>query len=154
MNNSGGTMGRKVLHDYKCEKHGYFESKEAICPMKQCDAEVFMVFLQAPGLLNDRTKAADKHLKQMAIDFNMTNIKSTREGEHQEGYFKKYAPTPEPEAPREPRAGDAAVWGGGFQNLNMQSILSGRAIQSVKGDRKSTRLNSSHIPLSRMPSSA
>ena len=27
-------------------------------------------------------------------------------------------------------------------------------IQLVRGDRKSTRLNSSHIPLSRMPSSA
>ena len=126
-------MGKRVLHDYKCETHGYFESREAKCPMKQCDAQVMQVFLQAPGLLNDKTKAADKHLKQMAIDFKMTDIKSTRVGEHQEGYFKKYAPPAEPEV-REPRAGDAAIWGGGFQNLDMQSILSGRAVKSVKGE--------------------
>ena len=51
-------MGKRVLHDYKCETHGYFESREAKCPMKQCDAEVMQVFLQAPGLLNDKTKTA------------------------------------------------------------------------------------------------
>jgi len=39
-----------------------------------------------------------------------------------------------PDVPREARPGDSAVWGGGFQNLNMASILSGRAVQSVKGE--------------------
>ena len=33
-------------------------------------------------------------------------------------------------------------------------LKSALAINSIQGDRKSTRLNSSHIPLSRMPSSA
>ena len=39
-------------------------------------------------------------------------------------------------------AGAMLQWGASFANKN------------VKEDRKSTRLNSSHIPLSRMPSSA
>jgi hypothetical protein len=29
-----------VLKDFKCDKHGYFESRKAQCPMKDCQAEV------------------------------------------------------------------------------------------------------------------
>jgi len=126
----------KVLHDYKCSEHGYFEGYKPTCPMKQCSGEVMMVFLQPPGLVGEKTKKNDKTLKQLAIDFKMSDIKSTREGEHQSGYLKKYgAKEAQPaDVPREARAGDAAVWGGGFQNLNMQSILAGRAVQSVRGE--------------------
>jgi hypothetical protein len=89
--------------------------------------------------VGEKTKKNDKTLKQLAIDFKMSDIKSTREGEHQSGYLKKYGVTEEkvekmPDVPREARPGDSAVWGGGFQNLNMASILSGRAVQSVKGE--------------------
>jgi len=132
-------MGR-VLHDYHCSEHGYFESREAKCPMKMCAGEVMMVFLQPPGLIGEKTKKNDKNLKQLAMDFKMTDIKSTREGEHQTGYLAKYgdkAAQGKPDTipqPQEARAGDSAIWGGGFQNLNMQSILSGRAVQSVKGE--------------------
>ena len=59
----------KVLHDYKCSEHGYFEGYKPICPMKQCAGEVLVVFLQAPGLVSDKTKKNDKTLKQLAIDF-------------------------------------------------------------------------------------
>lgn len=129
----------KVLHDYKCSEHGYFESRQAICPMKMCQGEVLMVFLQPPGLVGEKTKKNDKTLKQLAIDFNMSDIQSTRVGEHQTGYLTKYGPSEDkvdklPDVPREARPGDAAVWGGGFQNLNLQSILSGRAVQSIKGE--------------------
>ena len=140
-----------VLHDYKCPKHGYFESKKAQCPMKGCHEEVLVVYLQAPSLISQRTKASDRHIKQLAIEFDMSDIKSTREGENQAGYLKrnnkftekeyadaeKYAtrkrgvnkdkikPQPIPQAPSEPRPGDAAIWGGGFQNMTMQSLLGG-----------------------------
>jgi hypothetical protein len=88
----------------------------------------------------------------------MSNIKTAREGENQAGYLtrnnkfteKEYAdaekfatrkkgnkdkimPTPQIEAPREARAGDNAQWGG-FQGITMQSLLSGRSIQSIKGE--------------------
>ena len=139
-----------VVNDYKCPKHGYFEARKAQCPMKDCHEEVMVVFLQAPALMGAKTKAADKNLKQLAMEFGMSNIKSTREGEHQEGFLtkknkftekeyeqaEKYAtrkkgvdkdklkrqtPTPQVETQKEARPGDAAVWGGGMQGMNMQS---------------------------------
>jgi hypothetical protein len=145
-----------VLHDYHCEKHGYFESRAAKCPMKGCNEEVLQVFLQAPSLISSKTRFTDKSTKQLAMEFGMSDIKTTREGEHQTNYLsrknkftekeyadaEKYATRKEsvnkdnlkqPE-PKEARAGDAAIWGGGFQGLNMQSLLTGRAIQSVKGE--------------------
>ena len=139
-----------VLSDYKCDKHGYFESRKAACPMKGCDAEVYVVFLQAPGMVSDKTKSTDKRVKQLAVDFDMSNIKSTREGENQAGYFKRNNKftekehaeaekmvaekrrakrgTKEPiiEQPREQRPGDAVVWGGEKMGMDMKSILGGR----------------------------
>jgi len=148
-----------VIHDYKCDKHGYFESREAKCPMKGFNEEVLQVFLQAPNLISAKTKFTDKSTKQLAMEFDMSDIKTTREGENQSGYLtrknkfkekdyeqaEKYATRKQgvnkdklntniPPVQKEARPGDAAVWGGGFQGLNMQSLLSGRAIQSVKGE--------------------
>lgn len=145
-----------VLHDYCCEKHGIFEGRDPKCPMKGCDASIYQVFLKAPSVVGDRTKQTDQNLKQLAMEFGMSDIKSTREGEHQSGYLarnnkfseKEYAeaerfaakngqepqlPTP-PQATREPKPGDAAIWGGGMKGMSMQSILAGRFAQSVKGE--------------------
>jgi len=104
-----------VLKDYKCEKHGYFESRKPQCPMKGCDQEVYVVFLQAPGLMSD--------------------VKSTREGENQAGFFTRKNKTSKSqlekeakiaaERPREPRPGDAAIWGGGG-GMDIKSALSGK----------------------------
>jgi hypothetical protein len=90
----------------------------------------------------------------------MSDIKSTRAGENQSGYLtrnnkfsekeyteaEKYA-TPKkrgrprkgkaaeaPQAPQEPRAGDAAIWGGGFQGMNMAQVLAGKFAQPVRGE--------------------
>jgi len=152
-----------VLHDYHCATHGYFESRAAKCPMKGCNEEVLQVFLQAPGLISAKTKFTDKSTKQLAIEFDMSDIKTTREGENQGGYLtrknkfkekdyaeaEKYATrkrgvnkdklqkTPIPEAPREARPADAAIWGGGekgFQGLNMQSLLRGNAVRPVRDE--------------------
>ena len=128
-----------VTHDYKCEQHGYFEAREPVCP-EGCEDGVMLVFLQAPATISAKTKHTDKTVNQLAMDFNMTNIKSTRAGENQAGFYKRKNTTPDAEVTsqnipaREPRPGDAAVWGGGFKGLNMKSILSGRAVQSVHGE--------------------
>jgi hypothetical protein len=138
-----------VLSDYKCDKHGYFESRKAACPMKGCDAEVYVVFLQAPGMVSDKTKSTDKRVKQLAIDFDMSNIKSTREGENQAGYFKrnnKFTEKEHAEAekmvaekrrakrgrsepiieqPREPQLRDSVRWGGQGVGMDMKTVLSG-----------------------------
>jgi len=146
----------EVLKDFKCDKHSYFESRKPACPMKGCDAEVYQVHLQAPGLVSDKTKATDKNVKQLATDFGMSNIKSTKEGENQAGYLtrnnkftekeyaeaEKYATrkrgvnkdkikTQVQEQPQEPRPGDAAVWGGGKTGMNMQNILAGQFSKPV-----------------------
>ena len=78
-----------VINDYKCPKHGYFESRKPQCPMKDCHEEVMVVFLQAPNLISNKTKFTDKSTKQLAIEFGMSDIKTTREGEHQEGFLTK-----------------------------------------------------------------
>ena len=79
-----------VKHDYKCPTHGYFESTKAQCPMKGCQDEVFIVFLQAPATISPKTKFTDKSTKQLAIEFGMSDIKTTREGEHQSGYLTRH----------------------------------------------------------------
>jgi hypothetical protein len=129
--------------------------------MKDCHEEVMVVFLQAPNLISAKTTFTDKSTKQLAMEFDMSDIKTTREGENQSGYLtrknkftekeyqdaEKYAtrkkgvnkdkikpnPTPQPQT-QEARAGDAAIWGGGFQGLNMQNLLRGGGIQSVRGE--------------------
>jgi len=94
-----------------------------------------VVFLQAPGLMSDATKKNDRTIKQLAMDFDMTNVKSTREGENQAGFFTRKNKTSKSqlekeakiaaERPREPRPGDAAIWGGGG-GMDIKSALSGK----------------------------
>jgi hypothetical protein len=132
-----------VLKDYKCDKHGYFESREAKCPMKNCSEEVYVVFLQAPALMSDATKKNDRTVKQLAMDFDMTDIKSTREGENQSGFFTRKNKTSKKqlekeaqiaaERPREARPGDAAIWGGD-QRFSMSNLLRGNAIRPVRDE--------------------
>ena len=72
-----------VMKDYKCAKHGFFEGRSAKCPMKDCQEEVMVVFLQAPHHVSPRTKLGDKALEGLAKDFKMGDIKSAGIGENQ-----------------------------------------------------------------------
>ena len=78
-----------VLKDYFCESHGVFESREAKCPIKGCNAALSVVFLQPVAIKSSKTTKTDKNLQQLAMDFDMTDIKSTKAGEHQSGYLKR-----------------------------------------------------------------
>lgn len=153
-------MMARILRDYKCQVHGFFEGFEPICPHGCTDELVLQVFLKSPGFVSDKSKAADSHLRNLASEFGMSDIKSTRPGENQAGYLKrnnkfsekeyaeaeKYATpkkrgrprkdqsTQAPPPPQEARAGDSAIWGGGFQGMNMASVLAGRFGQPVKGE--------------------
>lgn len=133
-----------VLKDYKCAKHGYFEARKAKCPMKNCEEEVMVVFLQAPKTTSSRTKMADKQMKGLADDFKMGDIKTTREGENQgnvmsrNNKFKKkdYEDAERhlaAKAQREPRPGDAAIWGGD-NRFNLQGLLNGNMIRPVRDE--------------------
>jgi hypothetical protein len=113
-----------VLNDYKCPAHGYFEGRKPVCPHGCTDVQV--VFLQPVGTVSNRTKGSDKTLKQLALDFNMSDIKSKKEGEAQPPRFAK------PENPFAPRWGNPSNLGG----FNLQSVRgeSVSGIQAVKGE--------------------
>jgi hypothetical protein len=124
-----------VLKDYHCENHGIFEAWEPKCPMKHCNGELSVVFLKPVGTKSAKTKHTDGTLKQLAIDYGMTDIKSTREGEHQTGYLKRNNKLSDKEfdqatdamnaQKKEARPGDAAIWGGGG-SISMKSVLGGQ----------------------------
>ena len=78
-----------MLKDYMCTEHGVFESREAKCPIKFCQGDLSVIFLQPVGIKSENTKKNDKNLKQLALEFDMTDIKSTKAGEHQTGYLKR-----------------------------------------------------------------
>ena len=94
-------------------------------------------------LLSDKTKRNDKNINQLAIDFRMSNIKSTKAGENQQGFFTRNNKTSAKEIQkereavaqqrREPRPGDAALWGN-KSGMNMQQVLRGGAFRSVAGE--------------------
>jgi len=115
-----------VKRDYKCESHGFFEAWEPVCP-HGCFEGIMIVHLQAPALMSDRTKGTDGTLKGLAKDFDMTNLKSTREGEHQEGYLTRNNQPPPRQSP------NGVIWGGGA-GYNMASVMSGQAVRSVRGE--------------------
>lgn len=132
-----------VLRDFKCSEHGIYESWNGDCP--ECGVKGERVYISAPAYHGSRTRNIDKTLKGLAKDFGMTNIKSTREGEHQSGYLARNNSSLNKEETAivkahaekqygEQRPGNGAIWGGGFQGLNMGNVLSGRAVQSIKGE--------------------
>ena len=138
-----------ILRDYYCTNHGIFESWEAECPMKHCKAPISIVHLKPVGTRSAKTKSTDQTLKGLAKDFQMGDIKSTREGEYQTGYLTRnnelsqkeldfvagaqaekerailaQGPQP-PAAPKEARPGDAAMWGGAG-SISMSSVMGGQ----------------------------
>lgn len=125
-----------VLKDYYCNIHGIFEAWEPKCPMKNCKGELSVVFLKPVGLKSDKTKRTDKTVQQLAIDYDMTDIKTTSEGEHQTGYMKRNNKLSDKEfaqatdamnanKQQESRPGDKAIWGGGG-NISMKSVMGGQ----------------------------
>jgi hypothetical protein len=116
-----------VLRSYSCSRHGVFDAWEAECPHGCKD--VTQVFTKAFSIKSSRTKTADKTLDGLAKDFKMTDIKSTREGDHQSGYFTRNNAEP----PKGYEGAQSVLWGGGGR-FNMSSALNGGAVSSVRGE--------------------
>jgi len=110
--------------------------------MKHCKATLSVIHLKPLGIKSDKTKRTDKTLQGLAKDFDMTNIKTTKEGEHQTGYMKRnnklsdkdFAQATEAmqAQDREPKPRDNAIWGGGG-NISMKSVMGGQ-FKSVNGE--------------------
>lgn len=135
-----------ILRDYYCTNHGIFEAWEPECPMKLCKGEISVVHLKPVGTRSPKTSATDNNLKQLAIEYDMTDIKSTKAGEHQTGYMKRknklsdkqFAEATDAiqsqnqQQQKQTRPGDSVIWGGGG-NINMKSVMGGQ-FKSVNGE--------------------
>jgi len=135
-----------ILRDYHCTNHGIFEAWEPDCPMKLCKGEISVVHLKPVGTRSPKTSATDKNLKQLAIEYDMTDIKSTKAGEHQTGYMKRknklsdkqFAEATDAiqsqnqQQQKQARPGDSVIWGGGG-NISMKSVMGGQ-FKSVNGE--------------------
>ena len=135
-----------ILRDYYCTNHGIFEAWEATCPMKHCKGELSVVHLKPVGTRSAKTSATDNNLKQLAIEYDMTDIKSTKAGEHQTGYMKRknklsdkqFAEATDAiqsqnqQQQKQARPGDSVIWGGGG-NISMKSVMGGQ-FKSVNGE--------------------
>jgi hypothetical protein len=145
-----------VLRDYKCPTHGYFTAWEPKCE-HGCD-DVAVVFLKAPtmrdSVVGGRSKKNDTNIKQLAKDFNMTNIKSTREGEAQDGYLarnnaEKTAQEKAYEAEQAQRRANGVIWGEAGR-YSMQSMLAGGAVKSAMGEAVGFNPKDANLP-SKLP---
>ena len=134
-----------ILRDYYCTNHGIFEAWEPECPMKLCKGEISVVHLKPVGTRSPKTSATDNNLKQLAIEYDMTDIKSTKAGEHQTGYMKRKnkltdkqfaeatdAMQAQNQQQKQSRPGDSVIWGGGG-NISMKSVMGGQ-FKSVNGE--------------------
>jgi len=135
-----------ILRDYHCTNHGIFEAWEPDCPMKLCKGDISVVHLKPVGTRSPKTSATDKNLKQLAIEYDMTDIKSTKAGEHQTGYMKRknklsdkqFAEATDAiqsqnqQQQKQARPGDSVIWGGGG-NISMKSVMGGQ-FKSVNGE--------------------
>ena len=131
-----------ILRDYYCTNHGIFEAWEPECPMKLCKGDISVVHLKPVGTRSPKTSATDKNLKQLAIEYDMTDIKSTKAGEHQTGYMKRKNKLSDKQfaeatdaiqsQQKQTRPGDSVIWGGGG-NINMKSVMGGQ-FKSVNGE--------------------
>jgi hypothetical protein len=135
-----------ILRDYHCTNHGIFEAWEPECPMKLCKGDISIVHLKPVGTRSPKTSATDKNLKQLAIEYDMTDIKSTKAGEHQTGYMKRknkltdkqFAEATDAmqaqnqQQQKQSRPGDSVIWGGGG-NISMKSVMGGQ-FKSVNGE--------------------
>lgn len=126
-----------ILKRFVCSKHGEFDAwaDDAIrCPAARCRCKP-REMVSAPAVHRGATASKDKTLNQLAMDFNMTNLKSAREGEAQSGYLtRNNAPVP-----KEARPGDAVMWGGGGK-FALDSMVKGNGIKSIAGEPTSATL--------------
>jgi len=75
-----------ILRQYACPKHGITECFDDAphCKRPRCKEDLIEL-PSAPRILHQATKGIDKTARQLAADYGMTNIKTTREGEAQKG---------------------------------------------------------------------
>lgn len=71
-----------ILKEWRCDKHGSFESSHAICPAMGCRSEkVEREFLTPPHIGTQFVKRHEQGIKKLADAYGQTDFKTAREGE-------------------------------------------------------------------------
>lgn len=112
-----------ILRQYTCPKHGIVECFDDAphCRVKRCKLDLIEM-PSAPRIVHAQTKNIDKTARQLAADYGMTNIKSTREGEAQKG--------------GDPPPGSGVLWGaapGG--RMSLDAAIKGQLARPIHGER-------------------
>ena len=70
------------LFDWKCPRHGVFESSHPICDALGCDSSgVEKVFIKAPSVRSEITKRTDDGLRRSAEIYRQSDFLTASEGE-------------------------------------------------------------------------
>ncbi len=115
-----------VIKEFRCAAHGYFESgvEKPSCPKGGCTT-VTRVFLTAPSIKGDSTKQADANLRQIALDFGLSDMRSARTGETARIKTKEQREAEDLQQKLRHRFAPLAVKGGTFNTETKQITGSG-----------------------------
>ena len=71
-----------VIKEFRCKKHGNFESSHPICPALGCDSShVERVFLTPVGIKSEFVSRHEKGIKRLATAYGQSDFKTARAGE-------------------------------------------------------------------------
>lgn len=71
-----------VIKEWRCKKHGDFESSHPICPAMGCRSqEVERVFLTAPSVKSEFVTRHEQGVKKLAAAYGQTDFRTARAGE-------------------------------------------------------------------------
>lgn len=70
-----------ILREFRCAAHGAFESKDGECPAGCSPRFVVQEIRTPPSHLSGKTKRSDHELRQLSLDYRMSDIPSAEEGE-------------------------------------------------------------------------
>lgn len=71
-----------IIKEFRCKKHGDFESSHPICPALGCRSQnVERVFLTPPGVKSEFVTRHERGVKKLAQAYGQTDFRTARAGE-------------------------------------------------------------------------
>lgn len=114
-----------ILNRFICSKHGEFDAWSDIsprCPAAKCRCKPRQM-VSGPAIHRGSTAKIDQTTRNLATDFNMTNLKSAREGENQADHFSHA---------KEKRE-SGVIWGNA-RGMTVDNVIKGGMFRSVRGE--------------------
>ena len=119
-----------VLKRFICSKHGEFDAwaeGSVRCPAAKCRCKP-REMVSAPAYHGGRTAGIDKTLNNLASDFKMTDMRSSKEGDSQAGFHhhgqSNDAPPP----------GSGVLWGNAGA-MNLETLIKGGGPKPVRDEK-------------------